>query len=68
MNQAKLKIIVLTHGGAERFLELLLEMADIEIGGVFVETVTEKSRTFAEKVKRSIRYDGYLPTLKKFGS
>lgn len=64
----KLKIIVLTHGGAERFLELLAALKDIEIVGVYLETTTEKHRSLAEKVRRSIRYDGYAATVRKFGS
>ncbi|HMS39761.1 MAG TPA: formyltransferase family protein [Pyrinomonadaceae bacterium] len=65
MNEKKLKIIILTHGGAERLLELLSEIKTVEIVGVFVETATEKKRSFKEKIKRSIRYDGYFATIKK---
>ena len=65
MNEKKLKIIILTHGGAERLLELLSEIKTVEIVGVFVETATEKQRKFKEKIKRSIRYDGYFATFKK---
>lgn len=68
MSEKKLKIIILTHGGAERLLELLREIENVEIGGVFVETVTEKKRSLKEKISRSIRYDGYLATFEKFGS
>jgi len=66
MTGQKFKIVVLTHGGAERFLELLSASQNIEIAGVFVEPVTEKTRSFGQKVKRSIRYDGHLSTFKKF--
>ncbi len=65
MSNKKLKIIILTHGGAERLLELLSEIKTVEIAGVFVETATEKRRSFKEKIKRSIRYDGYFATIKK---
>lgn len=68
MHDQKPKIIVLTHGGAERFLELLAALEGIEIAGVFVETATEKHRSLAEKIKRSIRYDGYAATFRKFTS
>ncbi len=65
MNEKKLKIIILTHGGAERLLELLVEIKSVKVVGVFVETATEKRRSFKEKIKRSIRYDGYFATIKK---
>jgi methionyl-tRNA formyltransferase len=56
----------LTHGGAERLLELLTEIKSVEIVGVFVETATENRRGLKEKIRRSIRYDGFFATLKKF--
>lgn len=65
MSDEKLKIVVLTHGGAERLLELLSALENIEVAGVFVETVTEPKRTFKQKIKRSLRYDGYWETVKK---
>ena len=67
MPQGKLKVIVLTHGGAERFLELLSDVEEVEIAGVFVETIIDKKRGSLEKLKRSIRYDGVIPTFRKFG-
>jgi len=66
MSEKKLKVVVLTHGGAERLLEFLSALKNIEIAGVFVETATEPKRSFKQKIKRSVRYDGYLATLKKF--
>lgn len=66
MNERKLKIAILTHGGATRLIELLSAAENVEIAGVFVETVTEPQRSFKQKLRRSIRYDGYLETLKKF--
>jgi folate-dependent phosphoribosylglycinamide formyltransferase PurN len=68
MSEKKLKIIVLTHGGANRLLELLSAIPTVEIAGVFVETKTEPQRTFKEKMQRSIRYDGYWATAKKFST
>ncbi len=65
MSVEKLKIIVLTHGGAERLLELLAALETVEIVGVYVETATEPKRDLKQKIKRSIRYDGYFGTLKK---
>lgn len=68
MNEKKFKVIILTHGGAERLLELLSATKNIEIAGVFIETKTEPQRSLKQKIKRSIRYDGYLATFKKFSS
>lgn len=65
MSENKLKVIILTHGGAERLLELLAALETIEVAGIFVETATERKRSLTQKIKRSIRYDGYSATLKK---
>lgn len=65
MEKKKFKVIVLTHGGAGRLLELLSGRDDVEVGGVFLETVTEPKRPFTQKIRRSIRYDGYTQTLSK---
>lgn len=66
MSEKKLKVIVLTHGGAERLLELLVMLENVEIIGVYVETATEPNRSLKQKIERSIRYDGYFATFKKF--
>jgi len=68
MSKPKLKVIVLTHGGANRLLELLAALETIEVVGVFVETRTEPQRNLREKLRRSIRYDGFPATLKKFAA
>ena len=68
MQTEKLKVLILTHGGSERLLELLSESEAVEIVGVFVEKAREPVRTFQQKLKRSIKYDGYLETLKKFSA
>jgi methionyl-tRNA formyltransferase len=65
MSEKKLKVIVLTHGGAERLLELLSALEMVEIAGVYVENATAPKRSFKQKIERSIRYDGYFGTLKK---
>ncbi len=67
MNEKKFKVIILTHGNPNLLLELLAKLEGVEIAGVFVETGTQPERSFTEKFKRSIKYDGYLKTLKKFG-
>jgi folate-dependent phosphoribosylglycinamide formyltransferase PurN len=68
MNEKKLKVIILTHGNASLLLERLLKIKTLEIVGVFVETKTQPERGFKEKLERSIKYDGYLETFKKFGA
>jgi len=65
MNEAKLRVILLTHGGAEKVLEQLCALDSIEVAGVFVETANPPKRSLVEKLKRSVRYDGYLETCKK---
>lgn len=68
MREKKLKVVILTHGGANRLLELLAALETIEVVGVFIETKIEPQRSFREKLKRSIRYDGYLATWRKFSA
>ena len=62
----QLKVIVLTHGGVSRLLELLSAIETVEIAGVFLETAITPQRGLKEKIERSIRYDGYWETVKKF--
>ncbi len=68
MKENKLKVVILTHGGADRLLELLSELENVEIAAVLVEMPTEPKRTLKRKIQRSVRYDGYLATLKKFSA
>lgn len=63
MPKDKLKVVLLTHGGAERFLELL--SPEVEIVGIFIETATERRRGLIDKIRRSFRYDGFLGTIRK---
>jgi folate-dependent phosphoribosylglycinamide formyltransferase PurN len=61
-----LRVIVLTHGDAEILLENLLKIDGVEIAGVFIETeVNRRSYGLLEKIRRSIRYEGYFETLMK---
>ncbi len=68
MSDRKLKVIVLTHGGSTRLLELLAVDKRVEIAGIFVETAVQPERSLKQKFKRSIRYDGYRATVKKFSA
>ncbi len=60
-----MKVILLTHGGADLVIEKLSQKAGIELVGVFIETSTSPERSFTEKLRRSIRYDGYAATFGK---
>lgn len=68
MSDSKLKVIILTHGGVNRVLKLLSELETVEIKGIYVEKPNVPNRSFQEKLKRSIKYDGYLETAKKFSA
>jgi folate-dependent phosphoribosylglycinamide formyltransferase PurN len=59
----KLRVIVLTHGDAESLLGNLLKLENVEVAGVFIETeVNRRVYGMGEKLRRSIRYDGYAAT------
>jgi hypothetical protein len=66
MSDKKLRIVLLTHGGCEKALERLAALQCVEVAGVFIETDVVRRARLAEKVKRSIRYDGYWATAGKF--
>ena len=61
----KFRVILLTHGGAELVLERLLGVEGVEVAGVFVETETTPRRDWRERLRRSIRYDGWAATASK---
>jgi len=62
----KLRVIVLTHGEAESLLGNLLNLDNVEVAGVFVETeVNRRAYGLLEKLRRSIRYEGYATTALK---
>jgi folate-dependent phosphoribosylglycinamide formyltransferase PurN len=61
----KFRVILLTHGGAELVLERLLALEGVEVAGVFVETEITPRRGVREKLRRSVRYDGWAATLWK---
>src|SRR5581483_7915518 len=62
MSRDKLRLLVLTHGGIEVALQRLLALDCAEVAGVFIETDTVRRVGWREKIKRSIRYDGYAAT------
>ena len=62
----KLRVLVLTHGEAESLLGNLLKLDNVEVAGVFVETeVNRRVYGLREKLRRSIRYEGYAATALK---
>jgi len=62
----KLSVIVLTHGEAESLLGNLLKLDNVEVAGVFVETeVNHRVYGLRERLRRSIRYEGYAATAMK---
>lgn len=64
----EMRVILLTHGGAELVIENIIGLENIELAGVFIETATTPIRGLREKLKRSVKYDGYFETLKKMVS
>lgn len=65
MNEKKLRLILLTHGGVETALERLLALDCAQVAGIFIETDTARRVGAVEKLRRSIRYDGYAATTAK---
>lgn len=65
MSNSKFKVVILTHGGCEKLLRLICLNPAIEIAGVYIETPKEKHRSYVEKIKRSVKYDGYGDTFRK---
>jgi methionyl-tRNA formyltransferase len=59
------RVILLTHGGTEQVLRKLLEVDSIHVAGVFIETETARYYPLRDKIRRSIRYDGYRGTAAK---
>jgi formyl transferase-like protein len=60
-----LRVIVLTHGGTEVAVKRLIELECAEVVAIFVETDVIRAASLIEKIRRSIRYDGYLVTASK---
>ncbi len=60
-----MRVILLTHGGADLVIERIAELNDVEVVGVFIETSTEPKRSLPERFKRSLKYDGISATFSK---
>ncbi len=63
-----MRLILLTHGGADLVIQEICKRPELELVAVFIEDRVSPERSFSEKIKRSIRYDGLLATLRKFSS
>jgi folate-dependent phosphoribosylglycinamide formyltransferase PurN len=59
----RLRVILLTHGGAEKVLERLVALEGASVVGVFVETDIVRRYSLREKIRRSLRYNGYAGTI-----
>ncbi len=68
MSVNKLRLLILTHASPKAVLiiERLLALECADMAGIFVETETAKSHPLAEKIRRSLRYDGVAGTLRKY--
>ena len=66
MEQQKLRVLVLSHGGCVPLLKSLATLDRVEVVGVYIETETAPRKlTLKERLQRSIRYDGYAVTIGK---
>ena len=61
-----LRVIILTHGGAEALVNRLARISGVEITGIIVETPVKPQRTLITRISRSLKYEGYFATVKKF--
>jgi len=63
----QLRVIILTHGGAQQVVNRILALNHVSIVGIFVETNNVRRYNPRQLIKRSIRYDGYWATGLKLG-
>jgi methionyl-tRNA formyltransferase len=63
-----MRLILLTHGGADLVIRELCRRPELELAGVFIEDRITPQRPLSEKIRRSLRYDGALATIGKFSS
>lgn len=61
-----MRVILLTHGQCEAVLERLLALEGAAVVGVFVETDIIRRYNPRDALRRSIKYEGYWATLKKY--
>lgn len=61
----KFRVILLTHGGADAVLSHLSKLENVEIAAIFIENKPAPQRAFQEKLRRSLKYDGFWATAAK---
>jgi folate-dependent phosphoribosylglycinamide formyltransferase PurN len=64
-NETEFRVILLTHGGGEAVLLRLAQLDNAQVAGVFIEEKRMPVRSFKEKLRRSLKYDGFLATIGK---
>ncbi|HEX8266124.1 MAG TPA: formyltransferase family protein [Pyrinomonadaceae bacterium] len=64
-NETEFRVILLTHGGAEAVLLRLAQLDNAQVAGVFIEEKRMPVRSFKEKLRRSLKYDGFWATIGK---
>lgn len=64
-NETEFRVILLTHGGAEAVLLRLAQLDNAQVAGVFIEEKRAPQRSFKEKFRRSLKYDGFWATIGK---
>ncbi|MDQ4120856.1 MAG: hypothetical protein M3209_05375 [Acidobacteriota bacterium] len=64
-NRKEFRVILLTHGGAEAVLLRLAQLENVCVAGVFIEERKMPQRSFREKLRRSLKYDGFWATISK---
>jgi len=64
-NQTEFRVILLTHGGGEAVLLRLAQLDNAQVAGVFIEEKRMPVRSFKEKLRRSLKYDGFWATIGK---
>ena len=60
-----MRVILLTHGGADLVIERIASIEGVELVEVFIETKTMRERGFVERLKRSLKYDGVSESARK---
>jgi folate-dependent phosphoribosylglycinamide formyltransferase PurN len=59
------RTIVLTHGGADDVLIGLAQLENVRVAGVFIENKPAPRRSLKDKLRRSVKYEGFWATVGK---
>jgi len=63
-----LRVIILTHGGAEALINRLSKLSGVRIAAILLEAPSRPHRSLGTRLSRSLKYEGYLATLRKLVS